>query len=105
MKTPLHPVGEWQAMEPVAAAKETQKKQAGVGKESYSSFSLGNQLVDTSRVRRRIPLGSSTVMPPRSAKVVDGRPVITRTGTSHMGLPPPLGFSATPDIPSRFRQR
>jgi len=29
MKTPLHPVGDWQAMEPVAAAKEIQKKQAG----------------------------------------------------------------------------
>ena len=25
MKTPLHPVGDWQAMEPVAAAKEIQK--------------------------------------------------------------------------------
>jgi hypothetical protein len=25
MKTPLHPVGDWQAMEPVAATKEIQK--------------------------------------------------------------------------------
>ena len=40
MKNPLHPVGDWQAMESVAAAKEIQKNKLVSGRNPTPAFPL-----------------------------------------------------------------
>jgi hypothetical protein len=53
MKTPLHPVGDWQAMESVAAAKEIQKNKLV---ETYRRYLMEAQrYLDTDKLQNQNP--------------------------------------------------